>query len=989
MAFIEMHVPIHVLGELTVEIDLINYIYRGLEEPDADKSAGLLPCQVDVRCASVPAHARDSVARLMFIKDGGGYVCSGVLLNDADSNTSAGYLLTANHCIGSQAVADTLSVRWFYQKDRCNGVLPTEFPTSLGGKLLATRSTTVTDFSLIRLWDDPHEGQRFAGWSTRFPIIPNDVHGVHHPGGSYKRYSYGFLPFISYAPCTLPLSRYFYAHWTWGLTEGGSSGSPLFDSNWNVIGQLYGRCGLSQCNAPYNWSAIYGRFDVTYPYVRTHLDYVAPEDSFEPNDRLAQARDLSLGGHRLRLVDFDDYFRIHVDEPSVLTTIADFSTSDMDLDMMIRSADGVLLASSTGTSGREQLSLRVAAGEYVVQLTKVHRWGGPYSLTVATCPEHIGDIPDDDLDADGHGDSCDNCPGTPNIDQADCDNDGMGDSCTIADGLDTDCNDNSIPDICDLREGRSDDCNRNNISDDCEPHSWAPPGSSALHFDGQLDHVALGNPAHLNFAGEVTLEAWVKPADWQGRRRVIVSHRGRHGGSPQIALGIDRREYFVGTSGHRNFWLKAQMPAEDQGSWVHIAGVYDGSHWVLYRNGIEVAAASDEHGGASPIDGDWTIGAEAASRDFFHGSIDELRIWKRARTRDEIAADMTEGLTGDNPGLAGYWRFSEGSGDVTEDESGYGAIGLLDAPTWEAVEHLCPTVRFVYMVPSDREYRDCYASAIEHASRHLQVWLRDALPEGISFRAHDPQVEVVMTDHPADWYAEYPSTPDPSGYFWTNAVDDAFELVGARFDDPKHRWILYIDADPACGQITGGTSGVALLPANDLRGLTGQANIPPCLDQKPDEAGLCRWIGGLGHELGHALNLPHPYACEDSDPTTYCPKDALMWVGYTIYPYARILPDEHPVLSSSPFFDTVRLPADLPFDCARLEFAECRVIADHNDDWNVDLADHRTFQGCLQTREGHPGYSECLQAFDADGDGWISLADFAALQRNFTGNPAR
>jgi cold shock protein len=50
---------------------------------------------------------------------------------------------------------------------------------------------------------------------------------------------------------------------------------------------------------------------------------------------------------------------------------------------------------------------------------------------------------------------------------------------------------------------------------------------------------------------------------------------------------------------------------------------------------------------------------------------------------------------------------------------------------------------------------------------------------------------------------------------------DGFALTGGRFFDPENRWIFYLDADPACGQITGGTSGVALLPANDLRGSPG------------------------------------------------------------------------------------------------------------------------------------------------------------------------
>jgi hypothetical protein len=148
-------------------------------------------------------------------------------------------------------------------------------------------------------------------------------------------------------------------------------------------------------------------------------------------------------------------------------------------------------------------------------------------------------------------------------------------------------------------------------------------------------------------------------------------------------------------------------------------------------------------------------------------------------------------------------------------------------------------------------------------------------------------------------------------------VADAFGLTGGGFFDPNNIWVFYIDSDPACGQVTGATSGVAVLPANDLRGLAGEPNIPPCPDDLPDTAGVCRWVGGLGHELGHALGLPHPAACEDSDPTTICPSDALLWLGYITYPNTYLLDEDKAILRSSPFLARVPGRRSLP-DCSDL-----------------------------------------------------------------------
>ena len=79
-----------------------------------------------------------------------------------------------------------------------------------------------------------------------------------------------------------------------------------------------------------------------------------------------------------------------------------------------------------------------------------------------------------------------------------------------------------------------------------------------------------------------------------------------------------------------------------------------------------------------------------------------------------------------------------------------------------------------------------------------------------------------------------------------------------------------------------------MLPEHDLRGLIGAEAQP-----------VSRWIGGLGHELGHAFGLPHPALCETGNPA--CPTQTLMWLGYITYPDTFLLPEDKTTLLASRF----------------------------------------------------------------------------------------
>jgi hypothetical protein len=167
-------------------------------------------------------------------------------------------------------------------------------------------------------------------------------------------------------------------------------------------------------------------------------------------------------------------------------------------------------------------------------------------------------------------------------------------------------------------------------------------------------YIALGNPASLNLAGVITMEAWIKWTRRDGHRIILC-----HGAAPGSAAGSafetvlrvgETKDYRAGVWTGTAHYATLAAPAADSNAWIHLAGVYTGTTWALYRNGVKVAETTTDTNGAKPSPGAWRIGAEYANSvtRFFHGAIDEVRISDVARGADWIRAgyqNQKEGQT--------------------------------------------------------------------------------------------------------------------------------------------------------------------------------------------------------------------------------------------------------------------------------------------------------------------------------------------------------
>ncbi len=190
-------------------------------------------------------NTKDGVAHIQFVSGGSSFICSGGLINDTDSSTQTPYFLTANHCISSNAEANSMEAFWQFGAG-CGGSCYNPngaVPRTNGATLLSTSATG--DYTLLRLNQNAPSGTTFLGWTASSVANSNgqDLFRISHPKGAPQAYSRHDVS-TSIGTCgSWPRGNWIYSTDAIGATEGGSSGSPVLNASGQVVGQLSGACG--------------------------------------------------------------------------------------------------------------------------------------------------------------------------------------------------------------------------------------------------------------------------------------------------------------------------------------------------------------------------------------------------------------------------------------------------------------------------------------------------------------------------------------------------------------------------------------------------------------------------------------------------------------------------------------------------------------------------------------------------------------------------
>jgi len=213
-------------------------------------------CNINVACDGEWQNEIRSVGLLL--TNLGRRFCSGSLVNNADNNGDQ-LFLTAHHC---QADGSDL-VMFLYQSETCSP--DTNGPTdNIVGGLTGLARDPHTDFLLMRIREPiPASWNVYLSGISGDNVAPQSLVGIHHPLGDVKKISYAYKPGT---PARWVGSEPGDWHWRvpfWdrGTTERGSSGSPLFDQNRRVVGQLHG--GPASCTVQ-DWD-LYGAAWASWP----------------------------------------------------------------------------------------------------------------------------------------------------------------------------------------------------------------------------------------------------------------------------------------------------------------------------------------------------------------------------------------------------------------------------------------------------------------------------------------------------------------------------------------------------------------------------------------------------------------------------------------------------------------------------------------------------------------------------------------------------
>jgi len=156
----------------------------------------------------------------------------------------------------------------------------------------------------------------------------------------------------------------------------------------------------------------------------------------------------------------------------------------------------------------------------------------------------------------------------------------------------------------------------------------------ALKFDaGQRQKVEI--PDSKTFAeitNAVTMEAWVNPAGFSAWMSFGVKGDITYGMFIEPTQFV-RMHYSDGST------LDTPAGAIKANEWTHVVGTYDGKTVTIYLNG-EVKAQINANVAVPAGAASYVIGGTQESRDWYSGMIDEVKVYSRGLTADEVKKSM-------------------------------------------------------------------------------------------------------------------------------------------------------------------------------------------------------------------------------------------------------------------------------------------------------------------------------------------------------------
>lgn len=221
--------------------------------------------------------------------------------------------------------------------------------------------------------------------------------------------------------------------------------------------------------------------------------------------------------------------------------------------------------------------------------------------------------------------------------------------------------------------------------------SPTPLHDSALSFDGKNDYVLVSDNPSLDMKNGFTITAWIyleSYTEWasivtKGNKPNINNYTIHQSGPNDPTFGTEYGKLrFSGCTE-----LTPPMPESQTvmslKSWYFVAITFNGFQINYYLNG-EPDGSQEIKGPLCTNDEPLHIGVDfPVTTEYWHGAIDELRIWDAPLSGNQIRQVLEGGQTPLEYALVGFWAFDEDGGLIAHDRSKYRNDGvLMGNPEW-------------------------------------------------------------------------------------------------------------------------------------------------------------------------------------------------------------------------------------------------------------------------------------------------------------------
>lgn len=282
---LEYRVPDTETQAAEIELEAVSYVFREGQKfnpKNWQQNGASESCEVNANCSEGNnwQDQKRGVAKIYVIDGGNAGLCTGSLVNNTAQDCK-NYFLTAQHCGGAASAANLNQWQFYFnfESPDCNDLTDTQAnaadnQTMIGCTRRAASGNVSevqhSDFLLVEFNSAIPASYNvyYNGWDRNVTPALSGV-GIHHPAGDIKKISTYSTPVLSTNWSGTPAGSHWQVTWTatangHGVTEGGSSGSPLFGQNKLIVGDLSG--GSSFCSSPTSPDA-YGKFSYSWQTV--------------------------------------------------------------------------------------------------------------------------------------------------------------------------------------------------------------------------------------------------------------------------------------------------------------------------------------------------------------------------------------------------------------------------------------------------------------------------------------------------------------------------------------------------------------------------------------------------------------------------------------------------------------------------------------------------------------------------------------------------